>query len=77
MPAVKVRENEPIEVAIRRFKRACEKAGVLTEVRRREYYIKPTELRKKRRAAAIKRQLKKIMRERQLLENLRKGRALI
>ncbi len=77
MPAVKVRENEPFEVALRRFKRACEKAGVLTEVRRREYYIKPTELRKKKRAAAIKRHLKKLMRERQLLENLRRGRALV
>lgn len=77
MPAVKVRENEPFEVALRRFKRACEKAGVLTEVRRREYYIKPTELRKRKQAAAIKRHLKRLMRERQLLENLRKGRALL
>ncbi|MCK5478767.1 MAG: 30S ribosomal protein S21, partial [Methylococcales bacterium] len=37
MPAVKVKENEPFDIAIRRFKRACEKAGVLSEVRRREF----------------------------------------
>ncbi|HHB92950.1 MAG TPA: 30S ribosomal protein S21, partial [Thioploca sp.] len=42
MPQVRVRENEPFEVAIRRFKRSCEKAGILAEVHRREYYEKPT-----------------------------------
>lgn len=38
MPSVKVKENEHFDIAIRRFKRACEKAGVLAEVRRREFY---------------------------------------
>lgn len=38
MPVVKVRENEPFDVALRRFKRSCEKAGILSEVRRREHY---------------------------------------
>ena len=33
MPSVKVRENEPFDVALRRFKRACEKAGILAEIR--------------------------------------------
>ena len=42
MPIVKVRENEPFDVALRRFKRSCEKAGVLSEVRRREFFEKPT-----------------------------------
>ena len=42
MPHVRVKENEPFEVAMRRFKRSCEKAGVLAEVRRREFYEKPT-----------------------------------
>ena len=55
MPSVRVRENEPFDVAMRRFKRACEKAGVLTEVRRREYYEKPTSVRKRKAAAAVKR----------------------
>ena len=44
MPAVKIKDNEPFDVALRRFKRACEKAGVLSEVRRRECYEKPTTL---------------------------------
>ena len=42
MPSVRVRENEYFDAALRRFKRACEKAGVLTELRRREFYEKPT-----------------------------------
>ncbi|MBN0523974.1 30S ribosomal protein S21, partial [Pseudomonas aeruginosa] len=42
MPVIKVRENEPFDVALRRFKRSCEKAGVLAEVRRREFYETPT-----------------------------------
>ena len=55
MPSVRVKENEPFDVAMRRFKRSCEKAGVLTEVRRREYYEKPTSVRKRKAAAAVKR----------------------
>ncbi len=64
MPAVKLRENEPFEVALRRFKRTCEKAGVLTETRRREFYEKPTAVRKRKAAAAVKRHLKKTQRDR-------------
>lgn len=63
MPIVKVRENEPFDVALRRFKRSCEKAGILAEVRRREFYEKPTSVRKRKRAAAVKRHLKKVSRE--------------
>ncbi len=63
MPSVRVKENESFDVAMRRFKRSCEKAGVLTEVRRREYYEKPTAVRKRKAAAAVKRHLKKISRE--------------
>jgi len=63
MPSVRVKENEPFDVAIRRFKRSCEKAGVLSEVRRREFYEKPTQVRKRKQAAAVKRQLKKNARE--------------
>jgi len=63
MPHVKVKENEPFDVALRRFKRSCEKAGVLSEVRRREFYEKPTSIRKRKAAAAVKRHLKKIQRE--------------
>ena len=63
MPIVKVRENEPFDVALRRFKRYCEKAGVLSEVRRREFFEKPTWERKRKKAAAKKRHLKKLARE--------------
>ena len=74
MPSIKVKENEHFDVAIRRFKRACEKAGVLAEVRRREFYEKPTTERKRKGAAAVKRHLKKLARERYALKNLRRGR---
>src|ERR687892_483379 len=46
MPTVRVKENEPFEVAMRRFKRTVEKTGLLTELRAREYYEKPTDERK-------------------------------
>lgn len=63
MPSVKVRENEPFEYALRRFKRSCEKAGILAETRRREYYEKPTQERKRKAAAAVKRNLRRLARE--------------
>ena len=59
MPGVRVRESEHFDAALRRFKRACEKAGVLTELRRREFYEKPTQERKRKKAAAVKRHLKR------------------
>jgi small subunit ribosomal protein S21 len=59
---VKVKENEPFEVAMKRFKKQVEKAGILTELRRREYYDKPSVRRKKKAAAARKRALKKLKR---------------
>ena len=63
MPVIKVRENEPFDVALRHFKRSCEKAGILSEVRRRESYEKPTWERKRKKAAAVKRAAKKVSRE--------------
>jgi len=63
MPNVKIKENEPFEIAMRRFKRACEKAGILAEVHRREYYEKPTTVRKRKAAAAVKRHHKKTHRD--------------
>ena len=74
MPSVKVKENEPFDVALRRFKRSCEKAGVLSEVRRREHYEKPTAERKRKQAAAVKRHAKKLQREAKKLEKAIKGR---
>lgn len=63
MPVVKLKENEPFDVALRRFKRSCEKAGVLSEIRSREFYEKPTAERKRKKAAAVKRHAKKLARE--------------
>lgn len=60
MPGVRVKENEPFEVAIRRFKRTIEKAGLLTELRAREFYEKPTSERKRKLAAAVKRHHKRL-----------------
>ena len=48
---------------MRRFKRTCEKAGILAELRRREFYEKPTQERKRKKAAAVKRHLKKSSRD--------------
>ena len=59
MPGVKVREDEPFEVALKRFKKQCEKAGILSEVRRREYYEKPSVKKKRKALVARKRALKR------------------
>lgn len=63
MPTIRVKEGENPEYALRKFKRSCEKAGILTELRRREFYEKPTAERKRKQAAAVKRHLKKISRD--------------
>ncbi|HEY5791212.1 MAG TPA: 30S ribosomal protein S21 [Gammaproteobacteria bacterium] len=73
MPSVRVKENENFEVALRRFKRACEKAGVLSETRRREFYEKPTSIRKRKAAAAVKRYQKKLAKARERMEQNRIG----
>ena len=62
MPVIKVKDNESFEVAMKRFKKQVEKAGILTELRRREYFDKPSVRRKKKAAAARKRALKKLKR---------------
>jgi len=62
MPCVRVKEDEPFEIALRRFKKQCEKAGILSEVRKREHYEKPSVKRKKKALAARKRALKRMRR---------------
>ncbi len=62
MPSVRVKEGEPFNIALKRFKRACEKAGLMPDIRRLEYYEKPAWERKRREAAAVKRWKKKISR---------------
>ncbi len=54
MPAIKVRENEPFDIALRRFRRLCDRAGVITDVRKKEFFEKPTWVNKRKKAAAVK-----------------------
>ena len=58
MTIIRLKENEPFEVAMRRFKRTIEKTGLLTDLRSREFYEKPTSERKRKKAAAVKRHFK-------------------
>ncbi len=60
MTTIRVKENEPFDVALRRFKRTIEKLGLLTDLRAREFYEKPTAERKRKKAAAVKRNYKRI-----------------
>ncbi len=62
VPGVIVREDEPFEQALKRFKKQCEKAGILSEVKKREFYEKPSIKRKKKILAARKRMLKRMKR---------------
>ncbi len=59
MPEVKVREDEPFENALRRFKKQCEKMGVLTEIKKREHYEKPSMKRKRKALAAKKKSMRR------------------
>ena len=58
MSEIKVGKNESLDAALRRFKRSCQKSGVLSEVRKREHYEKPSVKRKKKSEAARKRKFK-------------------
>lgn len=60
MTAIRLKENEPFEVAMRRFRRTIEKNGLITELRAREFYEKPTTERKRKQDAAIKRNHKRL-----------------
>ena len=66
MPAVQVREDENFENALRRFKRKCEKSGVLTELKKRQHFEKPSVKRKRKAMQARKKVLRKMAEERRL-----------
>ena len=59
MAWIRVKANEPIDSAIRRFKKQCEKAGILKELRKRQQYEKPSVRRKKKAVAARKRAIRR------------------
>ena len=58
MAEIRIKENESLDSALRRFKRSCAESGVLAEVRKREHYEKPSVRRKKKSEAARKRKFK-------------------
>ena len=58
MAEVRVKENESLDSALRRFKRQCARSGVIAEVKKREHYEKPSVKRKKKSEAARKRKFK-------------------
>jgi small subunit ribosomal protein S21 len=60
MAIVRIRDNESFEQALRRFKKQCEKSGILSEVKKREHFEKPSVRKKKKSMAARKRLLKKL-----------------
>jgi small subunit ribosomal protein S21 len=60
MPLIKVREDESLENALKRFKRKCEKSGILTEIKKRQHYEKPSVKKKRKAIAARKRALKRM-----------------
>lgn len=62
MPAVVIRDGESFESALKRFKKLCEKTGILSEIKKREYFEKPSVKRKKKMLAAKKRAIKKMRR---------------
>lgn len=60
MPSVKVKESDSFESALRKFKKQCEREGILSEIKKREHYEKPSVKRKKKALAARKKALKKL-----------------
>ena len=71
MPTIEVADRDAFDVALRRFKRACEKAGIPSKLRQVEFYEKPTSKRKRKRAAAVKRYAKKLQKEQEALDRER------
>jgi small subunit ribosomal protein S21 len=58
MAGIRVKEGESFEGALKRFKKKCEKAGILSDLRRHQYFEKPSERRKRKVAAARRKMLK-------------------
>lgn len=67
LAVVIVNENESFEKVLKRFKRIVEKEGILTEVKRRQFYEKPSEKKKRKERSARKRILKALKKQKNLL----------
>ncbi|HOZ20585.1 MAG TPA: 30S ribosomal protein S21 [bacterium] len=59
MPGVRIRENEPFERALKRFTKACEKAGLMSDIKKHQHFEKPSE-RRKRKLNAARRKMRKL-----------------
>ncbi|ACI21393.1 MULTISPECIES: 30S ribosomal protein S21 [Thermodesulfovibrio] len=60
MPSVNVRDMDSFEAALKMFKKQCEREGILSEIKKREHYEKPSVKRKKKVLAARKKLAKKM-----------------
>ena len=65
---IKIEEGEPIERALKRFKKECQKSGVLTELRKREFYEKPSVRRKRADEAATRKHRRRLQKLQSKLE---------
>ncbi len=70
MPMINVEEGEPIDRALKRFKKECQKSGIPAEVRRREFYEKPSVRRKKKEEAARRKMRRRLMKQRRRMESM-------
>jgi len=70
MPKVVVEDGEPIDRALKRFKKECQKAGIPAEVRRREYYEKPSVRKKRKKEAAVRKLRRRQLKMKRRLENM-------
>ncbi|MFT5260555.1 MAG: small subunit ribosomal protein S21 [Saprospiraceae bacterium] len=64
MPSIRVRQDDYFDVVLRRFRRSCDRAGVFTESRRKEFYEKPTSINKREKAVSERRESKRASRGR-------------
>ena len=67
MPGVYLEESDNFDIALRRFKKQVEKAGVLSEMKKRQHYEKPSAKRKRKMLAARKKTLKRLAQERRIM----------
>lgn len=73
MTIILVDENEPIDKVLRRFKKECQKSGVLSELRRRQYYEKPSEKKKRKIEASKRKARRKLMKiQRKMQDTMRR-----
>ena len=68
MSEVIVRESESLDTALKRFKRQCQRAGIIADIRKHEFYEKPSERRKRKLQAARKRENQRLRREHRIFE---------